>query len=61
MRTYSIVIVSLDGKETNRSVEFDNDLHVIRHWLRVPGARSVQIWCGERPIASNHEVYDLAA
>lgn len=61
MREYSIVIVSIDGAETRRSVEYNNDLHVIRHWLRVPGARSVQIWCGERPVASNYEVYDLAA
>jgi hypothetical protein len=61
MRTYSIVIVSVDGAESQRSVQYENDLHVMRHWLRVPGARSVQIWCGDRPIASNHEVYDLAA
>ncbi|PSJ38953.1 hypothetical protein [Allosphingosinicella deserti] len=61
MRTYSIVIVTAEGAETRRYVRYDNDLQVIRDWLRVPGAQSVRILCGDRPLASNYEQYALAA
>jgi hypothetical protein len=41
MRTYSIVIVTAEGAETRRYVRYDNDLQVIRDWLRVPGASAI--------------------
>ena len=58
---YSIVIVTAEGAETRRWIRGNNDLQVIRDWLRTPGARSVQIWCEGRPLASNYEPVELAA